>query len=123
MLIRTSNLNFSGEFNQIKDLKLLTGVDWLMPKNEIVIEGKSGIELVEGIDYILDMEKGQITITSEGFSKFPAIIMVPYDSGLICCPVCHGSGKIPKPEKDDNAKKFYPMDCGVQGNKKPETLF
>jgi hypothetical protein len=51
MLIRTSNLNFSGEFNQIKDVKLLTGVDWLM------------------------------------------------------------------------TKKFYPMDCGVQGNKKPETLF
>lgn len=35
MLIRTSNLNFSGEFNQIKDVKLLTGVDWLMTKNSI----------------------------------------------------------------------------------------
>ena len=51
-----------------------------MSKNTITIEGKNGIMLIEGIDYILNMKKGSITITREGFSKFPAIIMVPYKS-------------------------------------------
>lgn len=51
-----------------------------MSENTITIEGKNGIMLIEGIDYILNMKKGSITITREGFSKFPAIIMVPYKS-------------------------------------------
>jgi hypothetical protein len=51
-----------------------------MSENTITIEGKNGIVLIEGIDYILNMKKGSITITGEGFSKFPAIIMVPYKS-------------------------------------------
>ena len=68
----------------MKEIKLMNqyteSKEVKMSKNTITIEGKNGIMLIEGIDYILNMKKGSITITGEGFSKFPAIIMVPYKS-------------------------------------------
>ena len=55
--------------------------------------------LIEGIDYILNTKKGSITITREGFSKFPAIIMVshkskPYHKRKGNRPHCKGTGNI-----------------------------
>lgn len=50
-------------------------------KECIRVIGKDDVYLVEGEDYIVDIEKSAITITDKGQAKCPTDIRVPYCNG------------------------------------------